>query len=124
MAKVHQFTVQIMIRDQTESKALEKLLHLLRSANIDGYKIIVPWNADKHSPAESAIGPADALADYVRSGKLARLFVVKEKGVRMNIPCRILNVDTASSLVTVYHEDEKKVYTFSFEEIENIEPGV
>jgi len=124
LGKIHRFTVQIMIRDQNESKALEKLFQLLRSADIDGYKIIVPWNADQRLRDETAPGPTDALTDFVQSGKLARLFVVKEKGVRLNFPCRILNVDASSRLVTVYHVDEKKVYTFSFGEIENVEPAV
>lgn len=54
------------------------------------------------------------------SGALVRLVAVKSKGVKLSIPCRILNFDAPGQQLTIYHVDEKKVYSFSLNEIEDL----
>jgi hypothetical protein len=50
---------------------------------------------------------------------LVRLSIVKSKGVRFNILCRIIHYDEATAYLTVYHDDEKKVYQFRLNEIDD-----
>ena len=46
--------------------------------------------------------------------------VNKGYGVKLNIPCRIINFDVNSQMLTVYHVDEKQVYSFTLNEIDEI----
>lgn len=62
----------------------------------------------------------ERLTELTSSGTLVRIAVVKSKGIRLSIPCRILKFDLEEQLLTVYHVDEKKVYTFSLNEIEDV----
>lgn len=62
----------------------------------------------------------DKLLLLKESGALVRIVVVKGKGVKLSIPCRILNFDADGQQLTIYHVDEKKVYTFTLNEIEDI----
>jgi hypothetical protein len=57
---------------------------------------------------------------YIESNKLVRLNANKGQGVKVNIPCRILNYDAGKQLITVYHVDEKQVHSFKLFEIEEI----
>lgn len=60
------------------------------------------------------------IQSYIQNGSLVRLSVVKGRGVTLSIPCRILQYDEKMGNVTVYHVDEKQVYTFSIYEIEDV----
>lgn len=60
------------------------------------------------------------LMELKESGTLVRIVVVKGKGVKLSIPCRILNFDPDGQQLTIYHVDEKKVYSFTLNEIEDI----
>lgn len=62
----------------------------------------------------------DNLSDLQDKGTLVRIVAVKEKGIRLSIPCRILRFDAAGQQLTIYHVDEKKVYSFNLNEIEDI----
>ncbi|QAY65072.1 hypothetical protein [Paenibacillus protaetiae] len=55
-----------------------------------------------------------------KSNQLIRLIVNKGFGVKLNIPCRIIQADEQSNKLTVYHVDEKQVYSFTLTEIEEI----
>ncbi|PZE21419.1 hypothetical protein [Paenibacillus xerothermodurans] len=50
---------------------------------------------------------------------LIRLSVVKSRGTKLSLPCRILNVDEQGGNMSVYHVDEKQVYMFKINEIED-----
>ncbi len=63
----------------------------------------------------------DQIEQYRTNNALVRLSILKGKGVTMNLPCRILNCDLDSGNITVYHVDEKKVYTFQINEIEDLQ---
>lgn len=61
----------------------------------------------------------DQLETYKANNTLVRLTVVKSQGIKLNLPCRILNYDHSNQNVTVYHVDEKKVYLFKLNEIDS-----
>lgn len=50
---------------------------------------------------------------------LIRLIVNRGLGIKASIPCRVINLDENELLITVYHVDEKQVYTFRLNEIED-----
>ena len=62
----------------------------------------------------------EQIEEYKHNGTLVRLIVVKGKGVKLSVPCRILNIDWANGNITVYHVDEKKVYLFHLFEIDDM----
>ncbi|MFD0692539.1 hypothetical protein ACFQZT_00375 [Paenibacillus sp. GCM10027628] len=87
-----------------------------------------PKKAQASSTGTAAAGPSDApasqkiieqLESFKAKNTLIRLTVIKAKGIKLNLPCRILNYDSSSQNVTVYHVDEKKVYLFKLNEIED-----
>lgn len=60
------------------------------------------------------------LIEYLKNNNtLVRLSVVKSKGVKLSIPCRVLNFDSSTLQLTVYHVDEKKVYQFHLSEVDD-----
>ncbi|GIQ69897.1 hypothetical protein DUZ99_07055 [Xylanibacillus composti] len=62
---------------------------------------------------------SELLYHFRDNNTLVRLSVLKGKGVRQSIPCRILNFDENTGLVAVYHVDEKCVYTVHVNEIDD-----
>lgn len=58
---------------------------------------------------------------WKHSNALIRLTAVKQKGVRLNIACKILNFEQASGNLTVYDVDAKKVELLHVSEIEDIQ---
>jgi hypothetical protein len=63
------------------------------------------------------------LESFIQNNVLIRLTVLKGKGVMLNIPCRVLNYDADKQNVSVYHVDEKKVYLFKLNEIDDFVTG-
>ncbi|WP_274652347.1 hypothetical protein [Paenibacillus humicola] len=70
------------------------------------------------SPPAKALA-ADSIKQIIRDNRLIRLSVNKGFGVRLNLPCRIINFDDASETITAYHVDEKQVYSFRLNEIDD-----
>lgn len=68
---------------------------------------------NKPNPLEARIG------HFIQSNQLIRLNVNKGRGVSMNIPCRVISYDSNNQLLTVYHVDEKQVYTVHLNEIDD-----
>ena len=62
----------------------------------------------------------EQIEQFKEQRTLVRLSVLKGKGVKLSIPCRILNYEGSSGNITVYHVDEKKVYTFQLNEIDDL----
>ncbi|MCF7755573.1 hypothetical protein MHI48_09475 [Paenibacillus sp. FSL H7-0942] len=61
----------------------------------------------------------DAWIDtLIKENKLTRIVVNNKNGKHQSIPCRILNFDRDTSIVSIYHVDEKQVYTFRTNEID------
>ena len=63
---------------------------------------------------------ATMIENLRESGKLIRLNIVKERGVRMSIPGRIIHYDPALQNISVYHVDEKQVYLIHLNEVEDM----
>ncbi|MFC5653804.1 hypothetical protein ACFPYJ_32775 [Paenibacillus solisilvae] len=55
----------------------------------------------------------------IADNRLIRLMINKGFGVKLNIPCRIINFDLHTQMLTVYHVDEKQVYSFTLNEIDD-----
>lgn len=70
------------------------------------------------SPESNSFGSRFSV--YIASKQLIRLSVNKGRGVKLDIPCRLLNYDAGLELLSVYHVDEKQVYTFNLTEIDDI----
>lgn len=143
----HLFTVEILIEEATNGLAMEKLLHLLNAQTVKDYKIlkgmelgkIIELNMNKeitppsHTSKKASVPPPPAspvptgaadhiikqLEGYKTNNTLIRLTVIKSQGIKLNLPCRILNYDSSNQNVTVYHVDEKKVYSFKLNEIDD-----
>jgi Fe-S cluster assembly iron-binding protein IscA len=188
--KSHLFSVDILIEDATNGKALEKLLHVLNNPLIRDYRVVkglelgtaieaalqvheketadaaaqkiaeavmetkteskIRARADTRVEAKvgakaetkvetkteenvkqqdtnpTAVNPehltylAELITDYQQKGTLVRLSIIKGKGVKLSLPCRVLNFDAASENLSVYHVDEKKVYLIKLNEIDEI----
>lgn len=56
---------------------------------------------------------------FIDSNKLIRLSVNKGRGVKLSIPCRVLQFDGNNQLLTVYHVDEKQVHNLKLFEIDD-----
>lgn len=54
----------------------------------------------------------------IKENRLTRIVVNNKNGKHQSIPCRILNFDRDNSIVSVYHVDEKQVYSFRTNEID------
>lgn len=77
----------------------------------------LPEAAAKPSVHET---PADAyskIRQYIQNNQLVRLRANRH-GKQVSMPCRILNFDEAANSLSVYHVDEKQVYTFNLNEID------
>jgi hypothetical protein len=135
----HLFTVEILLEDETNGQALEKLLHLLNSSTtIKDYKVksgidlgrLIDLNVKeiqkkvvnslkKEAKAINSKKIIEQLEFFKINNSLVRLTVVNGQGTKLNIPCRILNCDADTQNISVYHVDEKKVYLFTLSEIDN-----
>jgi len=76
-----------------------------------------PAPAAGEKPVSPLIGQ---IFRYITDRNLVRLTVVKGRGVKLDMPCRILNYDESLDSMTVYHVDEKKVYTVRLTEIDEM----
>ncbi|MDQ6418306.1 hypothetical protein RB620_02535 [Paenibacillus sp. LHD-117] len=140
------FQVEILIEDSHHAVALEKLIRGLNAGGFDDYRIAsgirlgelidqkkssgvetsaIPIPSPQaNTPASSASNASDSgsfsqIRTFMKTNKLIRLIVNRGLGIKLSIPCRIINIDEAEHLITVYHVDEKQVYTFRLNEIED-----
>lgn len=60
----------------------------------------------------------DWINSAMQAGRLIRIHIRDNKGQQKSIPCRILNYDQGTKLVSIYHVDEKQVYSIHTSEIE------
>ena len=71
-------------------------------------------------PTQQAMEPFDVFAQirkYIVSNQLVRIRANRH-GKQVSMPCRILNFDEEAKTISVYHVDEKQVYTFKLNEID------
>lgn len=74
--------------------------------------------AVKHEKTSLSLG-LEAFRQCKAQNKLIRLIVNRGLGIKVSIPCRVINIDDQEMIITVYHVDEKQVYTFRLTEIED-----
>lgn len=141
------FRVEVMIEDNHHAAALEKLIRGLNAGAFDDYRITsgiqlgeliearqarggvstpipIESQQQQEAPVSAAVSTAvnegfAPIREFMKSNKLIRLIVNKGLGIKLSIPCRIINMDEDEHLITVYHVDEKQVYTFRLNEIED-----
>ncbi len=138
------FKVEVMINASSNGAALEQLLHALNAGNFADYRIgsgiqlgaaidqalaatqkakAAPAPVKETAKAAKETAKADPLEvrirHYIDSKQLIRLNINKGLGVKMNIPCRVINFEAGSQMLTVYHVDEKQVYTVRLNEIDD-----
>ncbi len=141
------FNIEVLVEGKNNAAALEQLLHNLNKSNFVDFRILsgiqlgeqiderrnnassvhpVPVqssqtaNADK--PAQESLESLcyfEKIRSLMKNNTLIRLIVNKGLGIKLSIPCRIINMDETENLITVYHVDEKQVYTFRLNEIED-----
>jgi hypothetical protein len=85
--------------------------------------VVPPSTVTATAKATTISGASDKIIEQLESFKLnntlIRLTVIKGQGIKLNLPCRILNFDSSTQNVSVYHVDEKKVYLFKLNEIDD-----
>lgn len=141
----HLFNIDVLIEGSTNGIALEKLLQLINHKHVLDYKInsgislgkiieatIAENQKQIDSPKEKKTSAPkvqkpendnqqiiDLIQYFKENETLVRLSVIKGKGVKLSMPCRIINYDTEKGNISVYHVDEKKVYLLNLNEIDD-----
>ncbi|MFD2117107.1 hypothetical protein ACFSTH_12155 [Paenibacillus yanchengensis] len=143
------FKLEVMLSDTHHTTALEQLIKKLNEANFADYRIesgiqlgVLMEQTKQLNPdivpvpitsLEEKIVPNGNYSEitepsniftkvnrYMNDNTLIRLVLNKGLGIKKSIPCRVLRMDEELQLITVYHVDEKQVYTFHLYEIEDI----
>lgn len=82
-----------------------------------------PSNGSASSSGTSSPEPSNPLElrirFFIETSKLIRITVNKGRGIKLSLPCRVLGYDIEKQLMTVYHVDEKQVYTVGLNEIDD-----
>lgn len=79
-------------------------------------------NAKSQPPRNPVHGGSDIydwIQVYIRDNRLIRL-TANRSGQHIHMPCRILNYDEEHQMLNVYHVDEKQVYTFKLNEVDEV----
>jgi hypothetical protein len=133
--KVFLFHVDVLLEAYNKAMAQEALYALLKSdkvkfvqfesdspeSGVKGEEHPRPKKKENPKPANlSYTQIINQIEEFIQNNTLIRLSIVKSKGVKLSVPCRVLNYDDASQIVTIYHEDEKMVYQYSLNEIDDL----
>lgn len=113
------FNVDILIPGTNKEEAQEILNNILKSSKIMNYKILNAITPDVSETKNDNEDIANLIEYFKNNQTLIRLTVIKAKGVKLSIPCRVLNYDPPTQHLTVYHVDEKKVYQLHLSEIDD-----
>ncbi|RED64016.1 hypothetical protein [Cohnella lupini] len=128
------FNVEITVSSSSKGAALVQLQQALNHEKITDYRIESVTEPEE-SVLKAPVSPSSKKAvpkappqpnplelrirQYIESNKLIRLNINKGRGVKMSIPCRVINFDASDNLLTVYHVDEKQVYSVGLNEIDD-----
>lgn len=131
----YRFHVEINVSASSKGAALVQLRQVLNHADFADYRIVADMQptstVEKANPPASSSKKAAVKAppqpnpleskirQFIENNKLIRLNINKGLGVKMSIPCRVINFDAGTQLLTVYHVDEKQVYTVGLNEIDD-----
>jgi hypothetical protein len=91
---------------KTETVIMKSKLQEVKPVNDAGFRKII-----------------EQIEEFKKNNTLIRLSIVKDKGIKLSVPCRVLNYEESSQYVTIYHVDEKKVYQYSLNEIDDLVVG-
>ncbi|WP_028594194.1 hypothetical protein [Paenibacillus assamensis] len=98
--------------------------NVLEKQRIEGNNNLSSSPTEQAAPQQQALQSPPSLMeqinDHIKKQRLIRLHINKGHGVKLSIPCRILNFDPDSQLMNVYHVDEKQVYAYYINEIEEM----
>ncbi|MEF2247543.1 MULTISPECIES: hypothetical protein [unclassified Paenibacillus] len=110
-----------------QKKSIPATIHAVPVQPADPASSLPDINSAPAEPVSPAAAdpqiPNDVLQKvqlFMSNNTLVRLFINKGLGIKKSIPCRIIRMDQEQQLITVYHVDEKQVYTFHHYEIEDI----
>lgn len=126
--KFHKFNIHVSIENMDEQQAIDYLHVLFRHAGVRDVEIIPDRPDGISEGAENAEASKqhheedrnkERIRGWMASGRLIWLVVNRNSEARGRIPCRILNYDESRRLLTIYHVDEKKVYTYKLDEVED-----
>jgi hypothetical protein len=113
-------TIEVIMRETISKQksipdkiAETKLSDKAAASTTPTKKALTLASEDPHQPIW------DQFQGFKERNSLVRLTIVKAKGIKLSLPCRILNVDASSGNVSVYHVDEKQVYLFKINEIDD-----
>lgn len=73
----------------------------------------------QQSISESYQHMVNLIHESIRNSSLVRLHIVKGRGVKLDIPCKVLNFDEQSHHLSVYNVDNKQVYLVELNEIDD-----
>ncbi|MEX2461664.1 MAG: hypothetical protein WD469_10290 [Paenibacillaceae bacterium] len=142
--KVFLFHIDVLVEGYNKAMAQEALQALLRSDKVKYVQLESdtpesgqveaehqkPKKKDTSKPVEAKQANdagyrhiINQIEDFKNNNTLIRLSIVKSKGVKLSVPCRVLNYEDTSQSVTIYHVDEKKVYQYSLNEIDDLVVG-
>lgn len=123
------FQVDILVHAPTNGIAMEKLLHALNEGQFADYRIQsgvqlgaqIEAELSEKPPASPNLSEAmdSRIREYIRTNKLIRINVNKGKDGKVSMPCRVVNFDPNLELLTLYHVDEKKVYSIKLNEVDD-----
>jgi wyosine [tRNA(Phe)-imidazoG37] synthetase (radical SAM superfamily) len=151
--KAFLFHVEVLVEGYNQAMAQESLLSLLRTEKVKTIQLQSPTppvaehdeedlqkrkkketsksndaKLTKQQETKQAANTGyqriiNQIEDFKKNNTLIRLSIVKGKGINLSVPCRILNYEDATQNVTIYHVDEKKVYQYSLNEIDDLIVG-
>ncbi|GIP35006.1 hypothetical protein [Paenibacillus sp. J2TS4] len=125
----HRFCVHVSVENMDEQQAIDYLNGLFRHAGLREVHILPIDQPNRVADEEKTIveerraqSDDNAMVERIRywmaERQLIWLILNDNHEARGRIPCRILNFDESSGLLTIYHVDEKKVYTYKLEEVD------
>ena len=106
-----------LIELNTKKESTPPLQPSKKTAAVPASTVTATAKATANSGASDTI--IEQLESFKVNNTLIRLTVIKGQGIKLNLPCRILNYDSSNQNVSVYHVDEKKVYLFKLNEIDD-----
>jgi hypothetical protein len=125
------FQIELTLEASSKQEASALLTERLKLSGVREYRI-VHVQSDASDPIHSSgispepVSPEPRTIDelinqIMKDQTLVRLNIVKDRGVRLSLPCRIVHFDIEMEQIMAYHVDEKAVYTFKLNEIEDFQ---
>ncbi|WP_434752023.1 hypothetical protein [Paenibacillus amylolyticus] len=115
---------QVPIEQLNSSKSDQTVHSVLSESHQESVTKETVTKADKKKPSADTSHVADSnsfdawIESLIKENRLTRIVVNNKHGKHQSIPCRILNFDRDNNVITIYHVDEKQVYTFRTNEID------